>query len=668
MDNFENRKDGLGGEPGQSETDGSEARHDTLVNWTEFVAALDEIYAVRQRQVTPFDTEVAASVFRACSNALADGQKSEAIWRAVSAPTGGGKTTAAFAFAVAMVRAGGSVLFLANTRRECDEAFLALQPLLGGKVAIRTTDHDQDELDQQGSKYVEEIKARGNYTPAAFFHRSRLGDYPALIGTHSGYKKNPGELLNLANGVRRKLIMVDERPDDIDIADFTLADFERIHEACRAKGLDEFGEEPALTRAFGEAWRQLTSAQFVLDRSQPFQELRISLDVELLDALKRLAKNHKDRASYVRGTRIDSEELRLAARLVILAQETHGFAFAALHTEFSHGTRLVAYAPNWPQAPGTVLLDATSDIDGYRELSDARVQEVVPEADYGKLEAIHLDGPQYLTAYTPKELWNKPSTRNPLLKWMKRCILENTKEGEPILVVSWKNVIDGGQLQLLDWQGRRVHFCHFGAGIGSNQWRDCEAVFIFGSYVKPKRTTVAETHGIKKTRFQSNDDAMVRGLKGDYLTTKVGLMLRWFKQLAMRGCARELDELGVAKPMRLYFSASEFKPLVDHWQRMFPGSPVPVNVFVDDDEGKPKGDTKPRRRKSMSEALLKLLAAATEHNSISSADILKATGIELKNVMRNRKEKRGFLDSCATLGWAYVPGRGRGQMSGFSRT
>jgi len=190
-----------------------------------------------------------------------------------------------------MVRSGGSVLFLATTKRECNEAYRTLETLLPGKVAIRTVDNDQDELKANGPSFVSSIEAKGGYSPAAFFIRSQLPAYPALIGTHNGYKKHPGDLLTLANGIRRDLILVDERPDDVDVAEFTLADFERLHALCLAKlKLDE-GEEPLLTQAFGEAWKQLASAQFALDRRHPYHELRLNLSEPLIAGLRGLAES-----------------------------------------------------------------------------------------------------------------------------------------------------------------------------------------------------------------------------------------------------------------------------------------------------------------------------------------------------------------------------------------
>ena len=123
------------------------------VEWELLIECLNELYATRRRSLTRFDLEVARSVYEACSKALTGSATDAQVWRAVSAPTGSGKTTAALAYAAAMVRSGGSVLFLANTKRECNEAYRTLEIFLPGKVAIRTTDHD--------------------YTPAAFFTRSK---------------------------------------------------------------------------------------------------------------------------------------------------------------------------------------------------------------------------------------------------------------------------------------------------------------------------------------------------------------------------------------------------------------------------------------------------------------------------------------------------------------
>ena len=255
--------------------------------------------------------------------------------------------------------------------------------------------------------------------------------------------------MTVANGIRRDLILVDERPDDIDVAEFPLGDFERIHALCLAKlKLDE-GEEPLLTQAFGEACKQLASAQLALDRRHPYHELRLNLSEPLIAGLRGLAESSRKCSTLAAGADFGPDDIRLAAKLIVAANETPGFAFVALRTDFSHGAKFIVYAPNWRLRPATVLLDATSDIDGYAELSSVRVQEAVPEANYTQLEARLLKGPSYLTSYSPKDLWECKDTRTPLLKWMHKCVLQTTQAGGKVLLVTWKSVIEGGQLQLL---------------------------------------------------------------------------------------------------------------------------------------------------------------------------------------------------------------------------
>jgi hypothetical protein len=71
------------------------------VEWGSLLDCLNELHATRRRSLTRFDLEVARSVYKACSKALTDSATDALVWRAVSAPTGSGKTTAALAYAAA---------------------------------------------------------------------------------------------------------------------------------------------------------------------------------------------------------------------------------------------------------------------------------------------------------------------------------------------------------------------------------------------------------------------------------------------------------------------------------------------------------------------------------------------------------------------------------------
>lgn len=139
---------------------------------------------------------------------------------------------------------------------------------------------------------------------------------------------------------------------------------------------------------------------------------------------------------------------------------------------------------------------------------------------------------------------------------------------------------------------------------------------MFGTYVKPAGVTIAETHGIKETPFVPGPDASIRGLSGDYRTTQVGLALRWFKQLAMRGCA--VSSMRTGRPRG----------------RTFPGAPSPKTLFVDDNE--PITETKNSRRKSIATDLLVFLLSSKE-TTVFSSDIAEATGINSRRRLEHSR-------------------------------
>lgn len=635
------------------------------VDWTVYWETLEKIAASRGRALTLFDERVARAVYEACLEALQDHCEANQVWRAIAAPTGSGKTTAALAFGAALVEAGGNCLFLASTKRECDAAFRTLRDLLGNRLAIRTGDHDQAKLEESGDTYVAEVRDKDGYCPSAFFRREELSSFDALIGTHQGYKQHPKELEDLATGSQRQLVLVDERPDDVDIADFALSDLERLHEAAKdLLGLDDTGDEHALVEALAAACSQLsaTIAQPPSEERRIWTQFRtLALDIPQVRQLARLRNDTGLITRLMHGLGCELSDVQRMGML--LEQALKGYAFVARNTQFSRDARFVAYEPNWPKRPGTVLMDATADVDGYGELVPTRMLSKVPEANYQHLEIIHLNGPTEIVETRLKEQWKKASTRDRLLKWMHKGVLGHSKADERILLVTWKDIISGGQLQLLDWGQREMSYCHFGTGIGSNRWRECTTVFVFGEYHKPRRTTVAETHGIKDTAFDdTKEEITIRNLSGDYRVTYQGHRLRWLKQMAMRGTARELDDHGVASPMRLCFMG-DYGLLLEWTERLFPGAEKPKSITIEDSE--PRTSRKRSKGRSVADDILKYLSSV-EGNVVNSSRLKTDKGIALKSNKKALGEPE-FKRGLEALGWTFVQARGRGNQSRFER-
>jgi hypothetical protein len=641
-------------------------RENAEVSWESFLQCYEKICISRERTPTPFDLEVAQCVYQACSNAVNDTKAEQRLLRTVAAPTGGGKTTAALAYAGAHVLSGGSVLFLGTTKQNCDEAYRVLELLLGTRVAIRTTDHDKQILDERGEAYIKETYYEGGYSPAAFFYRSTLRDYPALVATHEGYKKNAKELLSLSDNSRRTLIQIDELPEMIEISVLTLEDLTRLNNICKERlGLDNEGCEPQITKAMGDTCRQLSEMEATFDRSLEFHKFNLKHDFTSILAIKELRNNLGLRKKISGLNESIEKKLTPITNLILQSQEHIGYAFARVEPKYTYGAKFVTYQSGWPLEPGMVLFDATADIDGYGELSKARRIEKAPKANYSELKSYLLKGPRYLTETSPNKLLKDKVTREAMLRWMKRCVLENTREGERILLISRKDVIESSHLQKLSWHGREINYCHYGTGVGSNEWRDCTVVFIFGGYVKPKHITIAETLAILDEPFHNSQDIQIRELLGDYKIIKLGLARRWFKQLAMRGCARELDSNGVACSMRLYFTLEQSVNMIEAWAELFPNAPYPEIINLDEPEENIA--IKKSRRTSTADDLIEYLLSV-ERTEVTSSEIQEATDIKLKEAWRRLENNESFIAALEQLGWTYVlPEKGRGNKLKFIR-
>ena len=66
------------------------------VGWAAYLETLNKVALSRGRVLSSFDEQVALAVFDACSQALQDFHQGGELWRVIAAPTGSGKTTAAF--------------------------------------------------------------------------------------------------------------------------------------------------------------------------------------------------------------------------------------------------------------------------------------------------------------------------------------------------------------------------------------------------------------------------------------------------------------------------------------------------------------------------------------------------------------------------------------------
>ncbi|MBO0904669.1 DEAD/DEAH box helicase family protein [Jiella sp. MQZ13P-4] len=601
----------------------------------------------RDQTLSPFNKEVAEAVLNGGFAALEDSFRQSPRYQVISAPTGSGKSSYAWALvgAVVQAEADSSALFLCETIHQCEDTYRELTKLVPPEhLAIWTGAHD-------AKKPLEDIQRDYGFEPSARFHANDLPNKRVVVATHAFYKGARGRLAMEYRGRDRTLTVVDERPKEVSVFDIDQGDVGKV----RDWAIGHFGGESEAVRALralhdylGDAWE--------IERSEGgknFRALRRS-DLSWFTSLE---------AREVSA----GEGEQLPARVVSFAQAlSTGYAFMARYEGSSHGGRFVGYRMDLPIMPGTILLDATSDIDGVSSLVPWRAAVRSPQVAYDNLSVSLMAPPEEVVG--PKQrlvpLLQSAKGARPYAEWIMETVLANSKPGEKVLAVVHKVLLSHDYLPdvsefgegAFDLEGRSVAFIHWGYGIGSNRWKEATSVFLFGEFHVPKRATVATTLGLLdqpagSPRLKSMDGP---NSQDDLLRlVRDGHLLRWEKQLAMRGNARNISADGVCGHQRL-FVTSEFSRFMKYRNTLFPGATFHVDSSV-------------QRRKTGGGA--KGLAAL-----LASTDAHRLTGPELRTVGINLNKDRARLlanpvvrQAMALRGWTYHCGGGRGKPSCFVR-
>ena len=304
----------------------------------------------------------------------------------------------------------------------------------------------------------------------------------------------------------------------------------------------------------------------------------------------------------------------------------------------------VAYVTTFKPAPGYVLLDATADLSGLVALMKGMESIEVPQVDYRNLNIRQIEPPQEYK--NPKAVTSTISKAKEYGVWIKAQVVSATNTGDEVLVVVHKKLLDDYELFTKqvgcdEWGGRSVRFLHWGAGVGSNKYKDCKHVFLFGEFFKPRRATAGNTLGLRNVRAEDANMKQLQGraVSGDYFDMQEGDLLRWTKQLACRGNVRNIDSLGCCGEMTLHTSM-DISRLINNLNRLFPGAPMPEIVLSEKQK-----DDKP---------LMELLTSNCPTDScMSFAEIESLTGIKAGKV-RTKLEGKELSSVFKAYDWCFA--------------
>jgi len=436
---------------------------------------------------------------------------------------------------------------------------------------------------------------------------------------------------------------VDEFPDTVRIAVHAPSAFHEL-----ADELERFD----LTRETSGAVRSFART---LDKTVTESGSRFAALPTLTD------ESAKELSSLLPAPELDSGTNSLATSIKALTSVTQGRGFVARtgpQTDSDAGQkRVVTFADVFRAQPGLVILDATGELEPrVKHGTEVEVQRV-PRAVYPHLETMHLTVPKAFDGIAVTRM--SRDLVADYARWIVSEIMRANALCEQTLVVVHKNAEARVRTEI----ARRAHdasvpfVTHWGCDVGSNAYRACGNVFLFGEFHQPRYAYLAKWLG---SAGRTAHPAELRAATGQRTTggvkdVEAAHLLRCFKQMACRGTARDVGPDGIAAPMRLY-TTMERPRLLRALLELFPGAPVPTLL-----EGKQtRRVTKGRKLASY------LLDRCRNGNALelSADEITSATGISGKDLKRAFFSRECEVFEC--LGWTFLEGEGRRQQARLS--
>jgi hypothetical protein len=612
---------------------------------------------------------IGASIFDACYHALEDSChpdahkglagtpysiSKQARMHVVSAPVGAGKTSFSLAFIAAMVRisernpdAPYGCLFVADQKPRADQIYRDLNALIPGRVAIWTSDHDA------GSGRKEPIKV---LNPAARFTKEQLEDKPVAIVTHAFFNgKGSYKARSVNNQGRmqpRALTVIDERIEGVTVYDVDLAAAAAVRKQVK--------EDEDLADVMGPPMDALVA--FMSDREFVGKGSLEKPSAEI-EAWTNAEQNLHWFTSVQATNYVKAHSNDDALRAVF------GFGKAlALGRGFinrQQGTHFVGYESNLMIAPGTVLLDATSDIDGISELCRWRLHQEVPRARYDRLQIVHV--PPHTTKNLTTYLKVAKNRRTYVNDWLLPTIMAHMAPGQKGLVVVKKSLIDNenvpiwptgderyGKRELYteqwgwDIDGRQLSVIHWGTGVGDNAWQEADVVLLCDDFYLPRRTVIASVQGLrnhKATEGALGSMNAHNSKQPDVDLLQDGHILSWTKQMALRGKGRQYDENGVCGHQKLVCSGSP-KKFSTYAQLLFPGAHV---EFITRTDAKP----------TQAEALFSLLSRPNLPKKLNQDWLGQQLCQPWREISKNIFRDKTIHKKLLAIGWEYIRGKGK---------
>jgi hypothetical protein len=541
------------------------------------------------------------------------------------------------------------VVFLVERREQVEKTYQDLNTLLPGKVIAWTKDHGV------ACDKPEKVK-----NPTARSSKADLPNAPVIVVTHAFYlsSKNGHLARTVArNGItgqrQRALTIVDERPDEAPTQSITLGDAEKVREAVVERNPEIKPHMDALFLIMEQCNYGPKNQLLRPGKELPWSDVHRDLWWFQSKEAERLALAN----ASVPGV---SAFFHFAKAFVL------GRGFAA--TDGLQAT-FYAYAHQTvvDRAAGTILLDATADIDGRSKVVPWIVEIPTPQASFSNLEIVVIPP---LEKTQLRKYFKQVSNRRAYANRMQETIREHTAPGQKVLPVCRLALFENKNVPWWpeddprfndpssyttgfqwDFAGRKLCATHYGTGIGSNDWKDADVVVLCDDFILPKAAAICTTQGLRADNVDEGDLGAMKTMKSNprgVVSISDGAVLRQIRQLALRGNVRNYDEHGACGKMRLVIACDQ-KLFMSNVHSLFPGvlnSNIRIVGGVDDDDAN-----------STVQAKVIALLKDTQKDVLYTREISRHLGREWRSIVHYVR-KPPFDNIIATDGWKYVPGKG----------
>jgi hypothetical protein len=200
-----------------------------------------------------------------------------------------------------------------------------------------------------------------------------------------------------------------------------------------------------------------------------------------------------------------------------------------------------------------------------------------------------------------------------------------------------------------NYEGRNLAVAWYGGyGIGANDWRDADVVLLFDEYYLPQRIVIATAQGLKG--HTASEGILSPGERAnthpDVEALKIGHVLRWLKQMALRGKAREFDADGICGEQRLVVTG-DIVTLVAHFETLFPGATLRHKVAAMD-----------HKAEHLSKLAYALMTPELE-DTVAATKVGELMDVEWRSASSDLRKHPSWEGLLRGLRWEYVSRPGR---------